>query len=373
VSGGRWARRLWGNARTLLGPWLPAWASDSSPAAHDLFARAVDRNFVVRLAVEVAATLRLVDHMLAGTTRLDALATECGADPEALLRLLRLLQTTGIICLHEDTGTVEVTDAGAWLADSDPLAWRARLDQGGMGRRMDEAIFHGLLSSIRTGGSSYEQVHGRAFWEDMQALGLSGSFQAHMVPHVLDLAPDVAALPEVVAAASVVDIGGGDGALLDAVLDANPHLRGSLLELPDVAAEARRRFTASALGNRVAVIEGDVFQTVLEPHDLCLLSWVLHDWADAEARRILEACVAALAPGGRLVVIERPRRESREVLEADLRMLVFFGGRERSEQEWLDLFTEAGLRLVQATALGDGPFVAYCLERGEMARSSAAD
>jgi SAM-dependent methyltransferase len=363
MFGRRWVGRLYDNARMLRDQRLPAWRTHSTESADDVFARAVDRNFVVRLAVEVAATLGLVDHILAGATRLDALASGCDADPGALLRLLRLLQEAGLVRLHEDDGIVEVTAAGRRLASSDPLAWRVRLDQGGMGRRMDDAVFHGLLSSIRSGSSSYEEVHGRAFWEDMQALGLSGSFQAHMVPHVVDIAPAVAALPEVVAARSIVDICGGDGALLEAVLAANPHVRGSLLELPEVAAAARQRFAASALRDRVAVIEGDVFRTPVERHDLGLLCWVLHDWSDADAHRILGAAAAALAPGGRLVVIERPRTRSLEVLEADLRMLVFFGGRERSEQEWMKLFAEAGLALVYETDLGIGPFVAYCLER----------
>jgi 2,7-dihydroxy-5-methyl-1-naphthoate 7-O-methyltransferase len=338
--------------------------SEPPPASpDDVFARAVDRNFVARLALEVAATLGLVDQVLAGTHEIAELALQCEADPDALIRLLRLLQLSGIVRVNEDARSVEVTEAGALLSASDSRLWRARLDQRGMGRRMDEAVFHGLLTSIRTGAPSYQQVHGRGFWDDVRALDLAGSFQSHMAPHAIDLASDIAALPELAAASSVVDLGGGDGALLQAVLEANPHLRGSLLELPEVAAVARQRFAGGEVARRVSIIDGDVFKTHVAPHDVCLLSWVLHDWPDAEARLILAAGAAALGPGGRLVVIERPRVESLEVLEADLRMLVFFGGRERSEQEWRELFVDAGLSVVHATPVGSGPFVAYCLER----------
>ena len=330
-------------------------------SATDVFARAVDRNFVARLGLEVAATLGLVDHILEGTHEIGELAAQCEADRDALMRLLRLLALSGIVRVNEDARTVEVTPAGALLASSDERLWRSRLDQRGMGRRMDEAVFHGLLASIRTGAASYRQVHGRGFWEDAVAHDLAGSFQSHMAPHAIDLASDVAALPELAAASSVVDLGGGDGALLEGVLKANPRLHGSLVELPEVAALARQRFAGGELESRVSIIAGDLFKPRVEQHDVCLLSWVLHDWPDAEATQILAAGAAALATGGRLVVIERPREASLEVLEADLRMLVFFGGRERSEEEWHALFGDAELRVVHATPVGSGPFVAYCL------------
>jgi hypothetical protein len=327
----------------------------------DVLARAVDRNFVARLGLEVAATLGLVDHILDGTDGIGELAAQCGADPDALMRLLRLLALSGIVGVNEDARTVEVTPAGALLASSDERSWRARLDQRGMGRRMDEAVFHGLLTSIRTGAASYQQVHGRGFWEDVLAHDLARSFQSHMAPHAIDLASDVAALPELKAASTVVDLGGGDGALLERLLKANPQLHGSLVELPAVAALARQRFAGGELESRVSIIAGDLFKPHVQPHDACLLSWVLHDWPDAEATQILTAGAAALAAGGRLVVIERPREASLEVLEADLRMLVFFGGRERSEEEWHALFASAELTVVHATPVGSGPFVAYCL------------
>ena len=96
---------------------------------------------------------------------------------------------------------------------------------------------------------------------------------------------------------------------------------------------------------------------------MCLLCWVLHDWSDNQALRILETSVAALTSLGRVIVIERPRDGSLEVLETDLRMLVFFGGRERSHDEWLELFAEAGLTVISKTPVGTAGFVAYCLER----------
>ena len=288
-----------------------------------------------------------------------------------LLRLLRLLAGRGMVQLTGDD-FVHVTAAGELLADSHPFSWRARLDQEGMGRRMDEAVFHGLLSSIRTGQAAYEHVHGLPFWEDMQARGLAGSFQDHMRPHVFDVGPDVASLPEVAGAKTVLDVCGGDGALLQAVLDSHPHLRGSLLELPEAAALARARFHESGLGSRVSVCAGDVFANAPRAHDVCLLCWVLHDWSDERALRILETCIAATTSRGCIIVIERPRNDSHDVLESDLRMLVFFGGRERSRSEWLTLFAEAGLTAIREAPVGTGGFVAYCLERTDNAGRRAS-
>ena len=220
--------------------------------------------------VEVAATLGVVDRILAGVTGLRELASECEVDPDALKRLLRLLEAQGIVQMTGDE-VVQVTAAGEFLADSSPFAWRARLDQEGMGRRMDEAVFHGLLSSIRTGQAAYEHVHGLPFWEDIQARGLAGSFQDHMRAHVVDIAPDVASLPEVVGAKTVLDVCGGDGALLRMLLDRHPHLRGSLLELPEAAALARARFNESGLGSRVPSVPATCSTTVPPAHDVCLL------------------------------------------------------------------------------------------------------
>ena len=318
-----------------MGHHPPEHSTRPDSGAEAIFFKAIDRNFVSRLAVEVAATLGVIDRILAGVSGLGELASECEVDFDALTRLLRLLETQGIVQMSGD-GFVHVTPAGELLADSNPFAWRARLDQGGMGRRMDEAVFHGLLSSIRTGQAAYEHVHGLPFWEDIQARGLAGSFQDHMRVHVVDVAPDVASLPEVVGAKTLLDVCGGDGTLLRMLLDRHPHLRGSLLELPEAAALARARFDESGLGSRVTVCAGDVFSTVPPAHDVCLLSWVLHDWSDEQALRILETSIAATTSRGRVIVIERPRDGSKEILESDLRMLVFFGGRERSRTRMAD-------------------------------------
>ena len=147
-------------------------SSDSNAEAdvEGLFFQAIDRNFVSRLAVEVAATLGVIDRILAGVTDIGALASACEVNLDALTRLLRLLEARGFVRLTGEE-FVQVTPVGLFLADSGPLSWRARLDQGGMGRRMDEAVFHGLLSSIRTGRAAYEHVHGLTFWEDVKERG----------------------------------------------------------------------------------------------------------------------------------------------------------------------------------------------------------
>lgn len=361
-----------------LGRSLQSWGAQAELSvrterdADAIFLQAVEHNLVSRQAVEVAATVGAIDFILAGATGIDTLASECEVDPDAITRLLRVLEAQGLVQIVGDK-FVQVTPAGMFLASSSPSSWRARLDQGGMGRRMDEAVFHGLLSSIRTGHPAYEQVHGLPFWEDVQAHGLTNSFQAHMRPHVGDLGPELASLREIADATTVLDLCGGDGALLEVLLDHNPHLLGSLLELPEAAALARDRFRESEVGSRVSIYSGNVFDYEPSEHDVCLLCWVLHDWSDDQARRILETSIAATTTRGQVIVIERPRDGSRAVLEADLRMLVFFGGRERSTDEWRKLFDEAGLTTTRETPISTGGFVAYSLERSGRARLVAPD
>ena len=143
---------------------------------------------------------------------------------------------------------------------------------------------------------------------------------------------------------------GANGALLAAILDSNPHARGTLLECAEGIRGARGNAAVTALGDRVELLTGDFFQAVPAGADTYVLKHVLHDWDDERAAHILRNCRAAMGTGGRLLIVEVMYEEgdlsSRGKL-LDLSMLLMTGGRERSEREYRALCAGAGLTIAR--------------------------
>ena len=149
---------------------------------------------------------------------------------------------------------------------------------------------------------------------------------------------------------TVVDVAGGGGTLLAAILRAHPDARGILLEQPHVLPAARQALDAAGVGARCELVAGDIFESVVPGGDAYVLKWILHDWDDERARRILERCRRALPAAGRLLVVETvlpPGDEPSSGKLADLAMLVWTGGRERTEAEYRALLAAAGFELAR--------------------------
>jgi SAM-dependent methyltransferase len=159
-------------------------------------------------------------------------------------------------------------------------------------------------------------------------------------------------------AQSVVDIGGGHGALLAALLRAHPALTGILFDLPSVVAGAVHLLSEAGIADRARRAAGDFFDEAPAGGDLYLMKSVLHNWDDVDARRILATCRNAMKPDARLLVIERVVPEGNEPAEVklfDINMLVIAGGRERSQTEYRTLLEQSGLQL-QRVAATRSPF-----------------
>ena len=158
----------------------------------------------------------------------------------------------------------------------------------------------------------------------------------------------------------LVDVGGGSGILLEAVLRATPGLRGVLVDRPEVAELAERRLEAAGLKDRCRCVTGDFFVAVPPGADAYLLSRVIHDWDDADAGRVLATCRAAMSDGASLLLVEaivpERARDSPEAIRMDLHMLMLLRARERTEAQFRDLLAGAGfdLRRVVPTASAAG-------------------
>jgi hypothetical protein len=311
-------------------------------------------DLITPMAVRTAAALRLADLMTDHPVPVAELAERAGADPDALARMLRHLVCHGVFA-EPEPGTFGLNDPAALLRSDHPSGMRAWLDMDGFGGRMDLA-FTGLAHTVRTGGPAWETVFGAPFWRYLaENPAMSASFDATMAAGP-EYTADAAAGYDWSGAGHVVDVGGGSGALLAAVLDANPHLRGTLVDLPDTVRRGAEHLAARGLDDRAGVVGQSFFDPLPAGGDVYVLSSVLHDWPDTEAAAILRRCAAAAGEDGRVVVIEQHDTETRGAAfaEMNLRMLVLCGGRERGPDDLAELAAGAGLAVagVHTTPMG---------------------
>jgi hypothetical protein len=153
---------------------------------------------------------------------------------------------------------------------------------------------------------------------------------------------------------SIVDLGGGEGRFLAAILNANPQATGTLLDLPTAVDAARRYLDSQGLGGRTTVVAGDLFASVPPGHDAYILKHILHDWSDAESIDILRVCRRAMGPESRLIIVDavmEPGNEPHPAKWFDLHMMVALGGRERTAGDFRELLPASGFTLQSALSL----------------------
>lgn len=306
------------------------------------------------MAVRVAATLRLVDHAGGTGATADELAARTGTSAPALRRLLDHLVTVGVFDDEATSGRYRPTSLGNQMsADSpDPFALLL-LDIGSAGGRA-ELAFVELLSTITSGLPAYPRRYGRDFWADLEAEpALRTSFDAQMNCRFGVYADQIAARFDWSRFPDFLDVGGGDGTLLTAILRAHPGVRGRVLDLAPTAAAATERFTASGLRHRASAVAGSFFDPLPTGADAYLLSDILHDWDDELAAAILAECARAAGAYGAVVVIEPIRGRGADTA-IDLFMSMCFGGRERTVTELGALGETCGLMLHAVRPVADG-------------------
>ncbi|MBF6079353.1 methyltransferase [Nocardia beijingensis] len=315
-------------------------------------------DLVTPMAIRVAATLRLADHVAAGKRTSDALAAAVDADRDALARLLEHLVTAGVLA-RQGSGGYELTSLGERLRDDHPEGVRRWLDLEGAVGRADLCFVH-LLHTVRTGEPAFPRQFGRPFWEDLSAdPALGASFDALMGARLVADAPLVAAAYPWGALGHVIDVGGGDASLLIALLRAHDELRGTVVDLAGPAARARRAIRTAGLEHRADARVGSFFDSLPAGAGGYLLSGVLHDWDDDAAVRILRRCADAAAEHGRVLVVDhigdadgRPPDT-----EGDLRMLCYVRGRERTLGGLREIAESARLQVGSVVAAGSRSIV----------------
>jgi hypothetical protein len=306
-------------------------------------------------ALHVVATLGVADHLADGPRTSDELAAAVGAHAPSLYRILRALATVGVF-REEDGRRFALTDVGECLrsdAEEPVGGWAAMV-----GRPYVWAAWGELLHAVRTGENAFEHVHGVDAWTYRTRDPDEGAiFDRAMSDLARRAHSSTLAAFDFSRFGTVVDVGGGNGALLVALLGAHPEMRGVLLDLPHAVAAAQRAIAAAGLEGRCEAVAGSFFDGVPAGGDAYVLRAILHDWDDPEATAILRRVREACSGDATLVVIERDLGAPNELPEtkfSDLNMLVIPGGRERTVGEYGALLAAAGFGLVESRPAGFG-------------------
>jgi hypothetical protein len=301
--------------------------------------------YVLSKAIYVVAELGIADLLATGSLTSAELASATGVHAPSLYRVLRVLASLGVFTEEEDQ-TFRLTSLGAtlrsevsdsvrnWALINGSVAWRA---------------FGELSHSVRTGQTGFERAFGMPIFEYLASHPDDAAmFARTMIDVHGPEAAAVASAYDLSGVNTLVDLGGGVGNWLTALLKGNPNLHGILFELPHVTEEAAQRLSSAGLGARCEVVRGDFFESVPAGGDVYLLSHVVHDWDEAHCLTLLGNCRRVMRAGARLLIVEMilpgPNQPSPGML-ADLVMLVAQGGRERTEAEYRDLLARGGFRL----------------------------
>jgi hypothetical protein len=322
-------------------------------------------------AIHAAAELGVADALARGPLTAEALAARLETHPGATGRLLGALAVLGIVQVNPEAKAFELTPLGECLRSDVPHSRRAwaRL----MGGPTVWQAWGKLADCVRTGAPALD-AQTEVFEGMLSDPRASAVFHRAMLDGTSGQAPGIVACLDLTHVEQVVDVGGGYGALLAAVLDAQPEATGCVFDLEHARPGAEAWFSERALSERARFVTGDFFVAPPPRADLLLLKSVLHDFDDERSLIILRRCREALEGGGRLVVVEAPAPEPDQALPgafawivafSDLNMLVNTGGRERTRAEYLALLEAAGFRVERVKPTASGFYSCFdCVRAG---------
>jgi C-methyltransferase len=302
----------------------------------------------VSQAIQAAAALGIADALATGPLPIDELAGRVGADPDALSRLMRALISRGIFRQHRD-GHYDLTPLADILRSDAPASMASvALFIGSQTHREHWSL---LVESVKTGKTIIPALHGKEFFDylddDPDFAKLFNDAMTSLSE--LEEAPIIAAY-DFSPFSTIVDVGGGHGRLLAAILAATPTAHGVLYDLPQVVAGAPALLRQQGVEARVRIEGGSFFDSVPAGGDAYIMSRVIHDWADEQAVAILRKVRAAASADATVLLIGSVIPEHDRDFPGkwtDLEMLLLLSSRERTAAEYRDLLGQAGLRMTR--------------------------
>lgn len=323
------------------------------------------RGYRLPLALYLAVDLGIAGLLRGGAKTCEELANATGCHAPSLTRLLRALASSGVFT-EVSNGAFGHSPMSELLLPDHPNTRMPSVSFLGAPYTLQSWL--ALGHSVKTGESAFEHVHGMSKWQYNQAHPRDGAIFDQVMARARPAR--IAALLagyDFSTSSLVVDVGGGHGQLLAAVLARHSELRGVLYDLPAVVREASELLAAAGVAARSRV-EGGSFLERVPNGDTYVLSDILHDWPDEQCLTILRACRAAITPGGRLLVVEYvlvPGATPPHIASLDLQMMVEFGqGRQRSVNEFRALFESAGFRLDSVIPTSDIDIVVAAPNQG---------
>ncbi|HET9223510.1 MAG TPA: methyltransferase [Roseiflexaceae bacterium] len=326
--------------------------TDHKPDPATTIKRLVD-GYQVSQAIHVAAALGIADLLAGGSHTSEELAASTQTHPRTLYRLLRALASVDIV-RELDGHSFELTSLGERLRSDVPdsiAGWAAYI-----GRPCYWQAWTGLLHSVRTGENAFQHIHDSDIWTYRSSRPDENAiFDRAMT--TLSRRSNAALLAgyNFGRYRTIVDVGGGNGALLAAILAAYPALEGVLFDQPHVIGGASVVLERAGVAERCRVVAGSFFEGVPEGADSYLLRAVIHDWKDEQAIRILGVVRRAIQSEGTVLLIERiiaSPNQGRDAKFSDLNMLVGPGGQERTRAEFAALLDAGGFRLADVVDTG---------------------
>jgi hypothetical protein len=301
---------------------------------------------VISTALALAAEIGIADLLAEGPRSSEALAQATSTHPQSLYRVLRLLSAVGVFTEMQPR-TFALTPLGQLLRNDIPGSMRSWLRMVNL--KVWLQTFPQALYSLYTGEPALKQAVGVEFFDYLAAHPEEGEiFHAAMNDITRGSTAAILQAYDFSGMQRVIDVGGGHGWLVMAILHAYPEMTGVLLDLPHVAEEARRTIAEAGLAGRCEIVAGDFFHAVPADGDAYLLKWIIHDWDQERALLILKNCRQAMKPTARLLLLETviPAGDTLHPGKfEDFVMLTGLGGQERTEEEYAHLLVEAGFRL----------------------------
>jgi hypothetical protein len=302
----------------------------------------------ISAAVYVAAKLGIADLLKDGPVPVETLAKKTGMHAPSLYRLLRALASVGIF-EEQDQQRFQLTPLAELLRDNVPGSQRA------FAIMICEECYHAfgdLMSSVRTGKPSFDKLFGKPIFSYLQDHpDKAATFDAAMVGiHGRETAAMLDGY-DFSGIRNLTDVGGGNGSLMCEVLRRHPHLRGTVFDLPGPVERAKHSIETAGLNSRCTTIGGSFFESVPGGGDAYLLRHIIHDWDDDKAIAILRNVRKAMSDrGGKLLLVESVIPSGNDPAFGkllDLTMLIGPGGKERTEQEFRQLYEASGFRLTR--------------------------
>ncbi len=332
---------------------MAAFTQSLDPRALELRDRLLDMasGFEVSQAIYAFAKLGVPDQLAGGLRSAEELAPLVGAKPRPLFRLMRFLASIGVLT-QNDSDRFGLTPLGEWLRSDIPGSARLHAIS------VNEAEYRAageLLHTVVTGETAFNHVFGMGLFDYLTANPEAGrAFNARMAA-IPSKGEALLSQFDFASVRTIVDVGGGRGAVLATLLRAHPDLRGILFDLPGVMPEAEIYLREQGVLDRCRLAGGSVLDSVPEGGDVYLTSAVIHTFDDAQAVRVLRNIRRALHGNGTLLLWEfvvPPAGEPSRSKQLDLRMLYASGGVERTEVEWSALLGTAGFRLERIATAG---------------------